>query len=455
MKIKVLSRNQGDYKRSTVNDIHKMPTNLDPALHPMEAPREYQRALNSTKLERVFAKPFVGSLDGHQDGVHCLGKHPRRLGWLLSGACDGEVRIWDLASQTCLHSAQLHRGFVQGICVTPSGSHYITVGQDKTIRIAELDNAVEQAQSADKRTVEDPLKILHKNFFTAVDHHRRQDMFATSGPEVDLWSMARSEPVNSFSWGADTVTSVRFNPVEVNVLATTADDRNICLYDCRAATPIRKIILAMRTNAICWNPMEAFNFTAANEDHNLYTFDMRKMDRARNVHKDHVSAVMDIDYSPTGKQFVTGAYDKSVRIFDASRGHSEEVYHTKRMQRVFTVRWSADAKYLMSGSDEFNIRLWKANASEHLGTKSARQGAALRYGDSLKERFKHHPEIKRIARHRHLPKEIYTATQTKRDMETSAKRKSENDRKNREKSKKLKPAPRKNARAKSIVGEVE
>jgi len=29
----------------------------------------------------------------------------------------------------------------------------------------------------------------------------------------------------------------------------------------------------------------------ANEDHNCYTFDMRKLDRALNVLKDHVSAV--------------------------------------------------------------------------------------------------------------------------------------------------------------------
>lgn len=42
---------------------------------------------------------------------------------------------------------------------------------------------------------------------------------------------------------------------------------------------------------VAWNPMEAFNFTCANEDHNLYTFDMRKLDAALAVHKDHVSAV--------------------------------------------------------------------------------------------------------------------------------------------------------------------
>ena len=68
-----------------------VPRNYDPTLHPFEVPREYTRALNATKLERVFAKPFVGSLDGHRDGINCMAKHSKSLSILLSGACDGEV----------------------------------------------------------------------------------------------------------------------------------------------------------------------------------------------------------------------------------------------------------------------------------------------------------------------------------------------------------------------------
>ena len=47
-----------------------------------------------------------------------------------------------------------------------------------------------------------------------------------------------------------------------------------------------------------------------------------------------------------------------------------EVYHTKRMQHVICIKWSADNKYILSGSDEMNIRLWKANAAEKLGVVS-------------------------------------------------------------------------------------
>ena len=36
---------------------------------------------------------------------------------------------------------------------------------------------------------------------------------------------------------------------------------------------------------MAWNPMEAFNFTVANEDCNLYTYDMRKLSIASCVHQ--------------------------------------------------------------------------------------------------------------------------------------------------------------------------
>lgn len=40
------------------------------------------------------------------------------------------------------------------------------------------------------------------------------------------------------------------------------------------------------------------------------------------------------------------------------------------MQHVITVKWTSDNKYILCGSDEMNIRLWKANASEKLGVVS-------------------------------------------------------------------------------------
>ncbi|XP_069776353.1 DDB1- and CUL4-associated factor 13 [Narcine bancroftii] len=425
MKVKILSRNPDDYVRETKIDVHRVPRNYDPALHPFEIPREYTRALNATKLERVFAKPFVASLDGHSDGVHCMSKHFKSLSTIISGACNGQIKVWNLMKRECIRTVQAHTGFVRGICSRFCGTSFFffSVGDDKTIKQWKM-----ECPAFDEE--EEPINtILGKTVYTGIDHHWKDGVFATCGQQVDIWDEQRSSPIRSFVWSVDSVTSVKFNPVETCVLASCASDRNIVLYDIRQATPLKKVIMDLRTNAVCWNPLEAFIFTGANEDYNLYTFDMRNLDVPLMIHKDHVSAVLDIDYSPTGAEFVSASFDKSIRIFPADKGHSREVYHTKRMQHVMCVKWSSDNKYILCGSDEMNIRLWKANTSEKLGVLLSREKAALNYNQKLKEKFQHHPQIKRIARHRHLPKMIFTQSKEQRIMREARRKKALNLRK--------------------------
>jgi len=124
------------------------------------------------------------------------------------------------------------------------------------------------------------------------------------------------------------------------------------------------------------------------------------------MHVGHTSAAIDVDYCPTGTEFVTGSYDKSVRIFESGKVKtikiltffainfdsnfcilflestqailfkfnfnwfqisSREVYHTKRMQRLTCVAYTLDSRYIVSGSDEMNLRLWKAIAWQKQG----------------------------------------------------------------------------------------
>ncbi|NXU26102.1 DCA13 factor, partial [Thalassarche chlororhynchos] len=293
-----------------------VPRNYDPALHPFEVPREYTRALNATKLERVFAKPFLSSLDGHRDGVNCMAKHPKSLSTVLSGACDGEVKIWNLTKRQCIRTIQAHEGFVRGMCARFCGTSFFTVGDDKTVKQWKM-------ESPEYGEEEEPIHtILGKTVYTGIDHHWKEAVFATCGHQVDIWDEQRTSPMCSLTWGFDSISSVKFNPIETYLLGSCASDRNIVLYDMRKSTPLKKVILNMRTNTLCWNPMEAFVFTAANEDYNLYTFDMRFLESPVTVHMDHVSAVLDVDYSPTGKEFVSASFDKSVRIFPVDKGHS-------------------------------------------------------------------------------------------------------------------------------------
>ena len=81
MKVKVLNRDPKDYLKTRAGDLPKLPRNVDPALHPFAAQREYTAALNAVKLERVFAKPFVGSLDGEIKNFVALYHRKLGLNW--------------------------------------------------------------------------------------------------------------------------------------------------------------------------------------------------------------------------------------------------------------------------------------------------------------------------------------------------------------------------------------
>lgn len=154
--------------------------------------------------------------------------------------------------------------------------------------------------------------------------------------------------------------------------------------------------------------MEPFNFLAGNEDGNIYSFDMRKMDAASKIHKGHIGAVLSLDFNPTGFQFVSGSYDKTIRLFNINEGKSFEVYHSKRMQKIFSVLWSMDTNYIFSGSDETNIRVWKAQASTPVGYMTVREQNELQYRDQLLQKYKYNTEISKIQRV-HVPKYLLTA----------------------------------------------
>ena len=277
----------------------------------------------------MFAAPFVAQLgEGHVDGVYTMAKDPQSLERLASGSGDGVAKVWDMTSRKEIWRAQAHENIVKGMCWTPERK-LLSCASDKTIKLWDPYNSASDST---------PLSTyLGQSPFTGVSHHRTHPSFAASSSVISIYDLSRpsSTPTQTLQWptSTDTITSLAFNQTETSILASTATDRSVVIYDLRTSSPLSKVILRLASNAISWNPMEAFNFAVANEDHNIYVFDMRKMDRALNVLKDHVAAVMDVEFSPTGEELVSASYDRTVRLWNRASGHSRDVYHTKRMQR--------------------------------------------------------------------------------------------------------------------------
>ena len=114
--------------------MEKSARNLDPALHPFARAREYVRALNATKLERVFAAPCVAQLGrGHVDGVYAFAKDPNSLERFASGSGDGVVKVWDLTNHNEMWRTQAHEGIVKGMAWTRDRK-LLSCSNDKAIK---------------------------------------------------------------------------------------------------------------------------------------------------------------------------------------------------------------------------------------------------------------------------------------------------------------------------------
>ncbi|KAF9238927.1 WD40 repeat-like protein [Melanogaster broomeanus] len=342
-KISVLQHAPSTHLPARPGDPTPTSRNLDPLMHPFARARERMRALNAAKMDRMFAKPFIASLEGHIDAIEVLCKKPGTVNTIASGSWDGGVIVHNIAEQKQSHQIQgAHKGKVSGLCFA-DGNRLLSCGVDSEVRLWDV-SPQEQGSASNI---------------------------------VQIWDETKSAAVSNltFPTATETVTSVRFNLAE-----TSAE---------------RRVIMQMRSNALSWSPVFPTSVLLASEDHNLYTFDA------------HVAAVMSCDWSPTGLEFVSGGWDRTVRCMEGGAWHEPGISSS-----IFT----ADARFVISGSDDGNVRIWKAKASEKLGIITARERAAIEYRDSLKERWKHDQDVGKISRTRYLPKPVYQAAKLKRTM---------------------------------------
>ena len=134
MKIKTISRSVQDYTRERVSGVEKLQRSRDPRLHPFEQAREYTRAVRAVKLDKMFAKPLVGAMDDHSDASGTA-TSPTRVTQFVTGSCDGEIRIWDLALRRTVWAAYAHTGFVRGLTVSRNGAvpfHVVMTAQSSS-----------------------------------------------------------------------------------------------------------------------------------------------------------------------------------------------------------------------------------------------------------------------------------------------------------------------------------
>jgi len=141
VKVRAICRNEKDYEKQTNKEIAKVLRNpSDANMHPFQKAREYKRALNAAKLEKVFAKPFLHALDQHTDGVFVMAKNRYNLKEMISGSADGEIIFWNIPERRPVFQINAHQQFVRGLTFANNSpiaadTIFASTGDDKKVHL--------------------------------------------------------------------------------------------------------------------------------------------------------------------------------------------------------------------------------------------------------------------------------------------------------------------------------
>ncbi|KAL0230813.1 hypothetical protein PCE1_003190 [Barthelona sp. PCE] len=404
MRVKVLSRSKRKYTSDTKEVLQPIFHSKSKEAHPFLHEREYVRALNSTKLDKTFAKPLIGALESHTDSIWCLQRHPIRISTFFSGACDGDLVRWNISARMPLWTVKAHQGFVRGVALQRDGDHVLTCSDDCTVKMWEVD----QDESGSILPVH---TWISPHSLRCVDCNPVVPLYATGDTTMRLWDVNSTTPIQElkFDMMDGEIAKLKFAPSEPHLVLACDTQRSMILYDTRAKKAIRRLTMKHICNDIDWNPQEPVNFIMASMDGNVYSFDMRNFKKAKTVHKDHMNSVQCCRFSPTGREFVSGSFDRTLRIWNSLDGRSRDVYHTRRMQRLFSVEFSGDGRFVLSGSDDTNIRIWKTRANMQVKPMVRKERVKINYENQLKKKFGSVDQIRNIRRAHKLPKALINA----------------------------------------------
>lgn len=150
---------------------------------------------------RIWSLPSgecKSELRGHDNVIECIAWAPDSAGpnisesitnggtdaqkrsgpYLVSGARDKTIRIWDVTNGLCLCILVGHDNWVRGLVFHPGGKYLLSCADDKTLRIWDIKNK-RNTKSID----------AHTHFCTSLDMHRTKPFVITGSVDtsVKVW----------------------------------------------------------------------------------------------------------------------------------------------------------------------------------------------------------------------------------------------------------------------------
>jgi WD40 repeat protein len=310
-------------------------------------------------------------LPSHDQSIYAAAFSPDGR-WLATASQDNTSRLWDLRPPDGIITSTVLRGHtsaLRALAFTPNNRWLITGSRDGTARIWDITQPDPAQDAIVLRGHNDQIRVL--------DLSSDGRWLATGGDDrrPRLWDLRAADIISSalvFPDHGGAVRALDFSP-DNRWLATGGDDSVVRVWNLRATDPTTSSLSlrghAGTVRAIRFSPDGRWLATAADEG-NIMLWDAAQLAASAGQPEanpkpsfqlyDHEGSVRAIDISPDSRWLLSGSEDGDARLWDltAENPSAYSLVFPGHNGPVWGVSISPDGRQFFTASQDGNARIW-------------------------------------------------------------------------------------------------
>lgn len=316
-----------------------------------------ERGVESEKLIKEV-QPL--QLKEHFNRVTAAGFVPNE-NRLLTCDSHGRSILWNLEGQKVLWNERHHSGRVTAAAFTPDGAFVYLASSDKTVSRVSTSTGQEDLGGILKHPTSVSSLAMSPNGKRLVSVCLLESDLLNPGSTISLWNLETGAIIRQIDSTDFAINDLSFTPTGDHAIAVCTDN-SVRPVNFDTLNPQesfgRPILDFQKLGGLVWSASFTVDgksiLTVGGSEAQIWDRVTYREEMSFSPH----GVVAAADFSPDGQLIVTGSWDNSAKIWNATTGQAVMKLIGGHSGYVNSVAFSPDQKYVLTGSDDLTAKLW-------------------------------------------------------------------------------------------------